>query len=393
MKHSVLDTLRRAGKKLLFVRPPGRPRPEEPAESPRPREPDATALTQSPPPTPFPSALVRPFRWAWQGIRTLLGGLDDCLVYLAIPFGVRVADPVRRYAILLGVYAAIYLFALVPIPGLPLIALAAGYVGVLAVGRAWVVNVKQRAAIAKKLRDGDPDEMPELRWTALVSALQLFILFPLLFRSVQHDFGLYKVDGLPGGQASFGAWVVFTLDSYSKALLGLLEIYGVRVESLGFQHIDYDLPWGRHLVTLKRLTFDYILIQGIVRLLAIRETGRDAVAAVKTDLDMAVRLGRRALRPLVRALRDPNAEVRARAAEALGTLGYARAVGPLIAALRGPSELVRERAAKALGALGDRRAAGPLREALQDPDRYVQAAAAQALKQGPAEGAPGAGPR
>src|SRR5438270_2651442 len=277
MKHSVLDTLRRAGKKLLFVRPPGRPRPEEPAESPRPREPDATALTQSPPPTPFPSALVRPFRWAWQGIRTLLGGLDDCLVYLATPFGVRVANPVKRYAILLGVYAAFYLLALLPVPGLPLVVLAAGYVGVLAVGRAWVVNEKQRSAIAKKLRDGNPDEMPDLRWTALVSALQLLVLFPLLFQQVQRQFGLYRE---PPGGATFGTWVLFTLDSYSKAFLGLLEIYGVHFEAIG-----YRSPWGRHLVTLKRLTFDYILFQGIIRLFAISESAREAVADVKFDDD------------------------------------------------------------------------------------------------------------
>src|SRR4051812_2281349 len=148
MKRSVLDALRRAGKRLLFVRPPGLPRPEGPAGAPRPREPDATALTQGPAPTSLTSALVWPFRWAWRGIRALLGGLDDGLVYLATPFGVRVATPVKRYAVLLGVSAAISLLALLPVPGLPLAVLAAGYVGVLAVGRAWVVNEKQRAAIA-----------------------------------------------------------------------------------------------------------------------------------------------------------------------------------------------------------------------------------------------------
>jgi hypothetical protein len=223
------------------------------------------------------------------------------------------------------------------------------------------------------LRDGNPDEMPDLRWTALFSALQLLILFPLLFQQVQRHFGLYRE---PTGGATFGTWLLFTLDSYSKAFLGLLEIYGIHFDSIG-----YASPWGRHLVTLKRLTFDYILIQGIIRLFAIRETTRDAVAAVKTDLDMAVRLGRRALGPLVRALEDSNVEVRARAAEALGVLGSERAVEPLLEALRGPSELVRERAAKALGMLGDRRAVEPLRQALADPDRYVKAAAAQALKQ------------
>jgi hypothetical protein len=208
---------------------------------------------------------------------------------------------------------------------------------------------------------------------ALVSALQLLLIFPLLFMQLQRHFDLYVE---PPGGATFTTWLLFTLDSYNKAFLSLLDIYGIHFDAIG-----YASPWGRHLVTLKRLTFDYILIQGILRLYAIHETARESVAAVKTDLDMAVRLGRRALGPLVRALEDDNAEVRARAAEALGALGNDRAVEPLIEALREPSELVRERAAKALGALGDRRAVGPLVEALSDADRYVKAAAGQALKQ------------
>jgi hypothetical protein len=317
--------------------------------------------------------LLTPFRWLGRGLLALLGGLDRGLVFLARPFGVLVASPLRRYAILLGDYTLIYLLALLPLPILPLLALAVGYVGVLAIGRAWVLNEKQRSAIAKKLRDGNPDEMPDLRGVALVSALQLLLLFPLLFMQVQRHFGLYVE---PPGGATFTDWLLFTLDSYGKAVLGLLEIYGIH-----FDAIRFASPWGRHLVTLKRLTFDYILLQGVVRLYAIHETARETVAAVKTDLDMAVRLGRRAVRPLVRALGDDNAEVRGRAAEALGALGNDRGVEPLLEAMRDPSELVRERAAKALGALGDRRAVGPLVEALQDHDRYVKAAAGQALKQ------------
>jgi hypothetical protein len=316
--------------------------------------------------------VLAPFRILLGVILALFRGLDRGLVLLARPFGVNVKSPWLRYAILLGEYAVIYLLALLPVPIVPLAALGVGYVGVLAVGRAWVLNEKQRGAIAKKLRDGNPDEMPDLRGIALLSALQLLILFPLFFQQVQRQFGLYKV---PEG-ATFWTWVLFTLDSYSKAFLGLLEIYGIH-----FNRIELDANWGRHLVTLKRLTFDYILIQGIIRLFAIRETIRDAVAAVKNDRELAERLGRRAIGPLIRALRyDANAEVRGRAAEALGTLGGPRAVEPLLEALRGPSEVVRERAAKALGALGDTRAIPALRAAAEDPDRYVKAAAADALK-------------
>src|SRR5262249_24431166 len=275
----------------------------------------------------------------------------------------------RRYLQMLSIYACVYLLALLPVRWVPLIALAVGYIGVLAIGRAWVKNEKMRTAIAKKLKDGNPDELPDLRWTALVSALQLLILFPLFFQQMQAHFGLYKV---PPDSDTFGKWLLFTVSHYSKAVLGLLDLYGYKITT-----IEPDTPWGRHLVLLKRLTIDYILIQGLIRIYAIHQTVSEGVSAVKADRDMAVRLGRRAARPLIRALEnDDNAEVRARAAEALGTLGGEEVVEPLIEALQSQSELVRERAAKALGTLGDPRACEPLRNlAANDHDRYVRAAA------------------
>jgi hypothetical protein len=316
--------------------------------------------------------LLAPFRWIGLGVRALFAALDRALVFCATPFGVHLKDPLRRYALFLGVYAAVYGLGVLPVSVVPVVALGFGYLGVLAVGRAWVLNEKQRSAIAKKLRDGRPDDMPDLRGVALLSALQLIVLFPLLFQHVHSEFGLFEVRG----DDSFWNWLLFTFDSYSRGLLGLLELYGVKLE----HGIEPSTAWGRHLVTLKRLTIDWILIQGVVRLFAIRETVRDAVAAVKSDRELAERLGRRAVGPLIRALQDPNVEVRGRAAETLGTLGDARAVSPLLEALRGPSELVRERAARALGQLGDARAVEPLTAALKDPDRYVKAAAADALK-------------
>jgi hypothetical protein len=317
------------------------------------------------------SVALTPVRAAWRLIQKAFGTLDRGLVAAARPFGVDVVNPWKRYGVLLGVYAVIYLVALLPVPWLPLAALAFGYIGILAVGRAWVLNEKVRSAIAKKLRDGNPDDLPDLRGLALVSALQLLILFPLMFMKAQQQFHLYNAPS----DATFWTWVLFTLDSYNKAFLGLLEIYDIK-----FEHVTLGLPAGRHLMTLVRLTFDYILIQGIVRLIAIRETVRDAVAAVKTDRDLAERLGRRALSPLLYALDDDNAEVRARAAEALGSLGYTSAVPELIDALKDRSETVRERAAKALGVLGDGAAVGPLTEATKDADRYVKAAAEEAIK-------------
>src|SRR5437868_5753162 len=93
--------------------------------------------------------LALPFRWLGQGVRALLAAVDHALVRAAVPFGIGIVNPLRRYAVLLGVYAAVYLLGALPVPVLPLLALGFGYVGVIAVGRAWVLNEKQRAAIAK----------------------------------------------------------------------------------------------------------------------------------------------------------------------------------------------------------------------------------------------------
>jgi HEAT repeat protein len=120
-------------------------------------------------------------------------------------------------------------------------------------------------------------------------------------------------------------------------------VYGVHI-----RHIEYDSDWGRHLVTLCRLTFDFLLIQGIVRLLAIRESIRDAVAAVKKDRTLAVRLGRRAIGPLILALQDQDERVRQSAAAALGMLRDARAVEPLLPLLQDQDPSVREWVANAL---------------------------------------------
>ena len=69
------------------------------------------------------------------------------------------------------------------------------------------------------------------------------------------------------------------------------------------------------------VTFDYILIQGVFRLLAIRATIGEAVAAVKADPEIAVRLGKRAVGPLIEKLHDPDKGVRGAAANALMQLG------------------------------------------------------------------------
>jgi hypothetical protein len=286
-------------------------------------------LSQAPPvpaPPAAPSGWLVPLLTLWHMLSALFACLDTAFSWFAVPFGVRLRQPHRRYAVLLGMFAFLYVLGSLTLNVLPLLALGFGYVGVLAIGRAWVLNEKERTAIVKKLKDGDPDQLPDLRWTALVSALQLLILFPLLFQQVQWHYHLFKVDG----PSNFVDWFWFALDkTYLKALPDWSILYGIHIS-----WIDFDAPWGRHLVLLSRLTFDYILIQGVMRLLAIRATINEAVAAVKADPDMAVRLGKRAIGPLLEKLHDPDKAVRGAAANALTQLGELNAMQRIADAVR-----------------------------------------------------------
>ena len=275
--------------------------------------PVAVVVAEEVPPPPPPPSPKGAFARVWEPVATAFGALDRALCSFAIPFGVLIADPRKRYSIMLSAFALIYVLGALPIRYLPLIPLAIGYVGVLAIGRAWVLNEKERAAIAKKLKDADPDAMPDLRWTALVSALQLLVLFPLIYMQVQRSFELYKVSQ----EHTFLDWVWFSLDkTYLKALPDWTTLYGFHHSS-----IDFDSAWGRHLVLLSRLTFDWILIQGALRIFAIRSTINEAVAAIKADPDMAVRVGKRAIPALIDKLSDPDRAVRGAAANALMQLG------------------------------------------------------------------------
>lgn len=110
-------------------------------------------------------SLFLSLRRLWQGTKPALVWLDRCFVGLAALFGVNQTDPLRRYGTLLGIYAVLYALALLPLPVLPLLALAVGYVGILAVGRAWVANEKHRTDIVKKLSNADPDALPDLHST------------------------------------------------------------------------------------------------------------------------------------------------------------------------------------------------------------------------------------
>ncbi|MDP8257604.1 MAG: HEAT repeat domain-containing protein, partial [Candidatus Alcyoniella australis] len=107
---------------------------------------------------------------------------------------------------------------------------------------------------------------------------------------------------------------------------------------------------------------------------------------VKGENDDFLRLGRsgksEVVEPLIRVLRERDAELREHAVEVLGKLGDTRAVAPLIRALTDEDADVRQCAAEVLGKLGDTRAVEPLIRALNDGDGYghkIHEAVAKAL--------------
>jgi HEAT repeat protein len=85
--------------------------------------------------------------------------------------------------------------------------------------------------------------------------------------------------------------------------------------------------------------------------------------------------------PMLRELlEDPNKDIRARAAHALGQIGDPGSSSTLIAALADPAWPVRAMAAKALGRIPSSDSLDPLSAALTDKEWWVRANAAEALK-------------
>lgn len=101
----------------------------------------------------------------------------------------------------------------------------------------------------------------------------------------------------------------------------------------------------------------------------------ESTGAVETLLGY----GAAALPALCRGLVSPCAEVRWRAALALGRLGDPRPTPGLCRTLRDPEPAVRAGAAEALGMLADPRGLAPLVAAAEDAQGIVRAAVAQAL--------------
>jgi len=97
--------------------------------------------------------------------------------------------------------------------------------------------------------------------------------------------------------------------------------------------------------------------------------------------DALVKIGRPAVKSLIKALKDKNEEVRKNAVRALGEIKDSRAVKPLIAALNDEDKDFREIVAEALGRMEDHRVVEPLISILhnQDEDENVRWEAAASL--------------
>jgi hypothetical protein len=137
-------------------------------------------------------------------------------------------------------------------------------------------------------------------------------------------------------------------------------------------------------VPIHKIFFDHFAFFYALKHVADGRLYRDIMSNKPTTI--LSRLGdRRAVAPLIEALKSDNLYMRFSAAEALGVLGDIAAVEPLIMALKDPDAYVRISAAEALGKIGDTRAVEPLASRLADWGegyfRLVCNAAADALKQ------------
>jgi HEAT repeat protein len=110
---------------------------------------------------------------------------------------------------------------------------------------------------------------------------------------------------------------------------------------------------------------------------AFRKTweGIDAYCA-----EALVKIGRPAVKPLLRVLDGPDLNTRYWSIEALGQIGDARAIEPLIALLSDRDAIIRYSSTKALGAIADSKAFDPLIKALQDPSDMVKRRAQKSIR-------------
>jgi len=115
---------------------------------------------------------------------------------------------------------------------------------------------------------------------------------------------------------------------------------------------------------------------------AFKRAGRIfASAAVNVALPKTiVKIGKPAVKPLLKLLQDKSSAMRAKAALLLGEIKDDSAVDPLIGCLNDKDRDVRKSAITALGMLCDKRAVEPLLAKLSDPDEEIRSTTLEALR-------------
>ena len=316
---------------------------------------------------------------------------DRALAALAAVFGAGFVAPVARYALFVSVFTAIYAVALVAEPEVAVAALVVGWVGVISVTRALKVAEDRRAAAAAGRAEGEADAVPDLRGLALLAALQVVLLFPLLFERAHAAWLLFDLPGRVG----FVAWLIAAFAPVAQPVAAWL--------SDDHFPIDPASPLAWVLVLHANLTVIYLVAQAFVRRAEKRISVREAVQACRCDAELAPRAGVRVVAPLVEMLAtDRSPRARHQALQALVKLAHAREaahpggdgvvadVAKALArhALKDSDPAVRRDAALAFHAgLAKHRPAFELERILDhEPDAQVRAALVQALARCQASG-------
>jgi len=300
--------------------------------------------------------------------------------------GARLLDARSRRLRFLAVCAGLFVVSALAPPAYALGTVVVALWLLLSTSLAWGVNEKQRGRIAKKIDNTRPDSLPDLRDLALFTALAVPCFLPLLLKKAQGCFDLFWLESEPG---TF-AWLRFLLDkTYLRALPDAVDLGFARFEWLHGRGIDYraGLPGypGRGLVLLAYSLVYLVLLQGLGRVWQIHRDVAEAIAGVASDPDMAVRLGRRAVKPLLAAWKQSEltASTRVNILTALGRIGDPAALEVLRgAAIRHPEPEVREAALLALADLEAKDTATILAKVLLDKTETVGARAAAATALG-----------
>ena len=182
---------------------------------------------------------------------TIFRSIDEFLSNYAKLFGVGIVNPLPRHAIFVLAYGIIYTSAIFAPNIIGFVALWIGYVGVLAIGRAWAQNESLRTRIAKKLQDQDPDGLPDLRFTAGLAAIQMILIVPMILQISHSIFDLF--DTPP--QTTWKTWALFGLDLLFRSFLDWSEVYDIHISGVKLSAIG-----GRNLVMFILLSIDKLYI-------------------------------------------------------------------------------------------------------------------------------------